>query len=392
MERNCCLETRMTPPDRLKIVNIVTQMEAGGAQSAAIRLACALRDRGHAVETWFLYRKRPTFDGEAGVRVFAPRRPRSLLGYLSLGIAVTAQLRRLRPDVVVTFTHYANVLGGAAAYLAGIRARIATHRSPAHAQPKLAQVLNCAFGIIGVYTANIAVSSTVVESFARYPKRFRRTLTLIHNGVTLEPSTLTRDAARMHLRLPLGVPIIGTVGRLAAVKDHAVLIRALARLPGCYVAIAGDGELRPELDALAASMGAAERVLFLGELSPIDVRHFLRAIDVFAFCSKHEAFGFAAAEAALAQVPIVCTRIPAMVEIFGAPEGEERVLFFEVGDDAGLAARIQVLLDDPQLARKLAKAARERAQFFSFDRMVEGYERLIIRAAAVGRTPNARAV
>jgi len=50
------------------------------------------------------------------------------------------------------------------------------------------------------------------------------------------------------------------------------------------------------------------------------------------------------------------------------------------------------LLDDPQLARKLAKAARERAQFFSFDRMVEGYERLIIRAAAVGRTPNARAV
>ena len=370
----------------LRIVNIVTQMEAGGAQSAAIRLGRALRDRGHHVDTWFLYRKRPTYDGEPGVHVLASRRPRSPLDYARIAIALTARLRRLSPDVVVMFTHYANVLGGAAACVAGVRARIATQRSPAHAPPRLAQIQNCQLAMVGVYSANVAVSSTVIDSFGRYPRRFRRTLTLVHNGVSFEPSSLTQDAARKHLGLPLDIPIVGAVGRLAAVKDHAVLIRALGRLPGCHVAIAGDGELRAELGALAASLEADGRVHLLGELSAEDVRHFLRAIDIFAFSSKHEAFGFAAAEAALARVPIVCTRIPALVELFGVAGDGESVLFFEVGDDAGLADRVRVLLEDPQLAGRLATAAHCRVQRFSVDRMVDGYERLILRTASRTRS------
>ena len=67
----------------MKIVQIVTQMEAGGAQRIAYLLHDALGRRGHDTELWFLYLKRPAYSGKPGVRVLANRRP-SLLGYFLL--------------------------------------------------------------------------------------------------------------------------------------------------------------------------------------------------------------------------------------------------------------------------------------------------------------------
>ncbi len=53
----------------MRIVQMVTQMEAGGAQRVALLLAEALRNRGYEVEVWFLYVKRPTYMSFPGVRV-----------------------------------------------------------------------------------------------------------------------------------------------------------------------------------------------------------------------------------------------------------------------------------------------------------------------------------
>lgn len=50
----------------MKVVNIVTQMEAGGAQQAAMNIADVLQKRGYEAEIWFLYMKRPTYQGCRG--------------------------------------------------------------------------------------------------------------------------------------------------------------------------------------------------------------------------------------------------------------------------------------------------------------------------------------
>jgi hypothetical protein len=61
----------------MKIVQIVTQMEAGGAQRVAMLLGEALRERGYESEVWFLYLKRPTYVNFPGVRVLLDHSPLS---------------------------------------------------------------------------------------------------------------------------------------------------------------------------------------------------------------------------------------------------------------------------------------------------------------------------
>src|SRR4051794_14302204 len=93
---------------RMKIVQIVTQMEAAGAQKVAHVLSDGLRALGHDSELWFLYRKRPAYDGIPHVRVIFEERPRPS-SFASIPVQILRALRESGPDVLITHTHYANV-------------------------------------------------------------------------------------------------------------------------------------------------------------------------------------------------------------------------------------------------------------------------------------------
>src|ERR1019366_8605251 len=78
--------------DKMKVLQIVTQMEAGGAQRIAYLLHESLRGRGHETELWFLYLKRPAYTGKPGVKVLANQKP-SLLGYWLIAVKLFAWIR-----------------------------------------------------------------------------------------------------------------------------------------------------------------------------------------------------------------------------------------------------------------------------------------------------------
>jgi glycosyltransferase involved in cell wall biosynthesis len=150
------------------------------------------------------------------------------------------------------------------------------------------------------------------------------------------------------------------LGRLHAHKGFDVLIRAVAKLPGVYAVIAGEGPERAALEAGARTAGVADRVHLPGWRT--DVGALLAACDVFVSSSRTEPLGNMVLEAWSAGRPVVAAAADGPRELI-TPRGNlggEGVLV-GIDDADALADGIRAVLDDP--ARGAAMAAAGRARF-----------------------------
>ena len=137
-------------------------------------------------------------------------------------------------------------------------------------------------------------------------------------------------------------------------------------MPDARLAILGGGPLEAATRALAAELGLGDAVTMPGRT---EIRDWLARADVFVHTSRWEGFGIVLLEAMLASLPVVATRVSAVPEI--VVDGETGALV-EAGDVAGVARELGALLADPERARRLGAAGRERAlSEFSVERMVE---------------------
>jgi len=353
----------------MKILQLVTQAEAGGAQRVAYLLAQEFHRRGYDSELWFLYRKRAAYDGLSMVRSLWPERP-GLFGQFRIAGRLVSEIRRERPDIVITHTHYANVMGQCAARLCGISKRIAVHHNPLDTYPKVARLADFLLCATGAYTNIVAVSDTVIRSLDRYPRRFLRALQRIYNGVPPVPHFGSTAGLRNRWRLPAEKPLLLNIGRLARQKNQQVLMGALARMPQAHLALAGDGELKQFLIQRAEELGVRNRVHFLGELDSAQIPLLLAAADIFVFPSLYEAMPLALVEAMRTGIPIVASDIPANREILA----EGGVLTQPGPAEFALAAG--ALIGNVEERARLVAIARSRAELFTVERMVYGYERL----------------
>jgi sugar transferase (PEP-CTERM/EpsH1 system associated) len=185
--------------------------------------------------------------------------------------------------------------------------------------------------------------------------------------------------------------LVGTVGRLAAVKDQVNLARAfvLAREldPAAFkhmrLVIVGDGPLREAVLEVLRSHGAADRAWFAGERG--DIPEIMRGLDAFVLPSLAEGISNTILEAMASGLPIVATDVGGNRELI-----EEGVTgrLVAPADPYRLADAILEDFRDRGRARRHSVAAREAAERkFSLDRMVGDYcalyERELTRA---GRT------
>lgn len=376
---------------RLRLVLLITHMDQGGAQEALLRLGRSLRARGHDVETWFLYEKSPLYRNEDNIRVILPVRSPGAAGYLQLMVRLFRQLRTHRPDAVISFLPLANGFGQAVARFAGVPRRVASQRNPSWTYTPWMQRLDKLAGTLGCYTANVGNSQSVVDSFASYPQVYRRHLTVVHNGIDWRPSELDAAAARARFGLPAGEPLILNIGRLAEQKNQSLLLRVLPSLSAGHLVLAGDGNDRTKLERLAADLGVASRVVFLGEVARAAIPDLLRAADIFAMPTLFEGQSNAVLEAMHAGLAIVSSDIPAQVETLGGP-GEGAVGdLLPLDDDEAWTRSLEALVRDPALRALMAERARARAQLFTVDRMTDGFERLVDFSAPEGRVFNPQA-
>ncbi len=169
-----------------------------------------------------------------------------------------------------------------------------------------------------------------------------------------------------------------------------VLVEALGLLSqgaDYEVTIAGDGDLRPMLEARLGELGLRDRVRFTGRLPNAEVASLLSGLDMFAMPSRREEWGVAAAEASASGLPVVATSVGGIPEI--VVDGETGLLV-PPEDPAALAKALERLIGDPGLRSRLGKAGRRRIEeFYRWDRCVDRME-LVYRRAVEARSRSGR--
>jgi glycosyltransferase involved in cell wall biosynthesis len=183
------------------------------------------------------------------------------------------------------------------------------------------------------------------------------------------------------------------LGRLIEAKGVDVLLRAIARVPGATLIVAGEGPQRAELEGLAQSLDVGDRVSFVGWVGDDERARLLRAARTLALPSVwDEAFGIAGVEAMAVGTPVVASRvggIPSWLD-----DGRTGLLVPR-GDDEALAGALRRVLEDPQLADRLATAGIASATAYSTERhldlLLASFERARYRDAAAASSSAERA-
>ncbi len=184
------------------------------------------------------------------------------------------------------------------------------------------------------------------------------------------------DIRQFHAGAPNPAGCIVTVARLSPEKDVANLVRATAiaaeRVPELRVEVAGDGACREELGRLAAELGVAGRVAFLGEVR--DVRALLTGARMFVLPSRSEGIPLTALEAMACGLPVVATRVGGLPEV--VDDGVTGLLVAPA-DPTALAQAMVAIWTDPERRDRMGRAGRLRAEErFDVRRMVAEYEAL----------------
>jgi putative glycosyltransferase (TIGR04348 family) len=165
------------------------------------------------------------------------------------------------------------------------------------------------------------------------------------------------------------------VGHLRPEKDPMTAVRALARLPDPALRLIHVGDVRdPGLGAeFAAAARADSRIVPLGARPHARTRALIRRGRVLLLPSLMEGGANVLIEAATSGVPVLASRIDGSVGLLG----DDYAGWFEVGDDAGLAALIARCRDEPAFLERLRAQCAERAPGFA-----PGRERTAVLALA----------
>jgi glycosyltransferase involved in cell wall biosynthesis len=363
----------------MKIVQVQTQAEAGGAQRISDMVGEGLRARGHDVRTVFMYRKTDVYDRDPCADFILTEPPRSLLGQIRAAAGLASYLRNARPDAVITFQHYGNIFGTIGARFAGANFIIANQSGAPQTRGVrgILTQIDKLMGTFGAYHANVVNSRWTEAQFDTFPKAYQRRMSRIDHGVPTPSAAMDKAAARAAFGLPQRAWLAVSSGRMAPSKNQIALVGALAHLPDIHLAIAGTGPEQDAIIALARDNGVTDRLHLVGEVPPARIFEFLAAGDAYAFSSLTETFGLAVVEAAISGLPVVTSKLDVLREVLTTDDGEAAALFVDA-DAKGVAEGLAELIARPALAAKLAAAGRQLKEQYSPARMCAGYEELLL--------------
>ncbi|NQW09180.1 MAG: glycosyltransferase [Alphaproteobacteria bacterium] len=185
-------------------------------------------------------------------------------------------------------------------------------------------------------------------------------------------------ADRAALGTPADAPVVFTPARLHQAKALDVLLKAVARLDGVYLWIAGSGPEETALKTLARELGVADRVVFLGWQA--ETGAYFRSCDVVAFPSRHEPFGTVTLEAWAYGKPLVVSDADGPAE-FVTPEVDALMVPRDAIEP--LAEALRRAIEDKDLAARLVAGATERhGRHFTREACVRSYVDLFERLSA----------
>ena len=346
---------------RNRISILLPDLRGGGAERIRIVLAHEFARAGHEVEFVLMRAEGELLEEARAVfSVIDLNAPRAR----QLPITLAKYLRAQRPDALLAAMWPLTVIAPIAARLSGDRCSVLVSEHGILSAQYLdwglahsaALRISMAFGY-RLADHRVGVSSGVIADIANLSAVPLHAFNVIYNPVPPRPDPAPESIVAAN-KLWAGAPSarIVTVGSLKAVKNHALLIRAFARVarPDARLMIVGGGARRGALEALARELGVNERVIFAG-FHP-DPTPFYRTADVFVLSSNYEGFGNVIVEALSCGIPVVSTDCPS-----GPAEILENGRFgrlVPVGDADALAQAINAALAAPIDVDMLKRACR----------------------------------
>ncbi len=364
----------------MKIFNVVTQEEAGGAQHVAHQLTLELNRLGAVSSLLFLYTKRSVASFADVSETLMGHPVKNLLDFGRIIFRLWKRLRYEKPDVVICHTHYSNIVVAPIAWLAGINVRLAVHHSPLNNYPEVAGLLNKIMDSSYVISTNVMVSDAVSESANGYPKLFIKKMVTICNGV----ESLPEDTLNMTRPFDDGLFVLSHVGRFADVKNQIILLDVLDQVPGTALIAVGDGELKGKFEQRVHELGLESRVFLPGEIDKPQVWSYLKVSDAFIFPSRFEAMGLALVEAMSARLPVIVSDLPATREVLLCDEGAYAGLFVDGDNVEDIADALRQLMSEPEKMAQLGGRAEKRSMAYSNEKMGKDYLTLINRLISNG--------
>jgi len=388
----------MTAPiDRpVRLLNVMPTLMCGGTEGQVMTLSRSLDPKRFDLAFACLRRHGPFVkEIEEWPRPLMEYRFSSFFSVKALRRQLTfaRDVSRQRVDIVHAYSFYGNVFAVPPARLARTPVVIASIRDLGLYQTPLQKRVQrhaCRLADCVIVNAEVVKTWLVGEGYdaAR--------IVVIHNGVHLTrfSGPAEPDGVRQEFGLAPGVPLVAVASRLSRLKGLEQFLEAAAvvsrHTDAARFMVSGEAAPKDqpylgELKALAARLGLADRVIFTGLRS--DVPRLIAGVDVAVMPSLNEALSNALLESMASGAPVVATRVG------GTPEAlvdGENGLLVPPGDAAALALAITRLLDAPELAARLGRAARQSiADRFSIERMTttteDLYRRLLARAARTRR-------
>lgn len=305
----------------MKIIQIITGLNNGGAEAVMQRLVIADQQNGNQHHVISLMSRGIYADKleQAGAKVYTLNFPRGRFSFMGL-VKLFRLIRQIKPDVVQTWMYHADLIGGLVARFAGVGA-IAwgirnSNLDPAYnSRSTLTIVRLCALLSRWVPRQIVSCSerATEVHQAAGYKAHKFVQVPNGYNLAHLQSSETTRNTMRTELGLTSDVFVIGMVARFDVQKDHRNLIRALAVLKSrdisfvCLLVGVNMIDANNELCSWIQEADITDNVRLLGPRS--DIPAVMNALDVHVLSSLGEAFPNVLAEAMACGTPCVTTDV-----------------------------------------------------------------------------------
>lgn len=366
-----------TPDTRPLVVHLTYALDFGGLEVLLVEcINCMPAHKyRHAVVCLTRYSDFVRKITQPGVEVYALEKPPGL--GLGTHVKLWKLLRRLRPTLLHTYNLAAMEYAFTAA-CAGVPIRVhAEHgrdaSDPEGKNPKHNFLRRRLAPFIDRY---VPVSDDLQRWLDQVVAIAPRKIALIKNGVDTERfATQAVEASASPWQA--GDFVIGTVARVQDVKHHKGLVQAFIELRALLpqhagrlrLSIIGDGPLLPSVKAQVAAAGLDDVVWLPGARS--DIAALMHSFSLFALPSLAEGTPVSLLEAMACGLPVVASNVGGIPEVI--QDGEQGSLV-PAADSAALAAAIARYVQDPALAARHGRAARERIeQRYSMQAMLAAY-------------------
>ena len=295
-------------------------------------------------------------------------------------LRLASVLRREKPDVLFSTSSGGNLIAALAHRIADDPKRrliLSERNTFSHVRrekrPRWLPVVTVTRRCYARADRIIAVSEGVAKDLVESLRLPQALVTAIHNPVVDDELLDLAERPAEHPWLAEDVPVVLAAGRLVPQKDYPLLLRAFSRIRrrrALRLIILGEGESRTQLERLAERLGIRSDVDFHGFVkNPFP---YMKHCTIFVLSSRFEGLPGALIQAMACGAPVISTDCPSGPAEIITP-GDSGLLV-PVGDEVGLTAAMERLLDDAALRIAFTEAGKTAAGAFAVSSMVRQYE------------------